>query len=48
MEHFFSGGLAVSVDEYNAANKFCEDDVLNLDCYQRIGLGIFLSFQLEK
>ena len=34
--------------EENLAESFCEDYVLQLDHDQRVGLGIFLSFQLEK
>ena len=34
--------------EENLAESFCEDYVLQLDQDQRVGLGIFLSFQLEK
>ncbi len=39
---------AVQSDSENLCEKFCEDFVLQLDADQRIGLGVFLTFQLEK
>lgn len=36
------------LDEDHIAESFCEDYVLQLDNDQRIGLGVFLSFQLVK
>ena len=44
----FDTEASETMDEDDVGERFCEVFVLLLDSDQRISLGIFLSFQLEK
>ena len=44
----FDAEASERIDKDDVGVRFCEDFVLVLDSDQRISLGIFLSFQLEK